>query len=127
MHGDAAGARSCSMDEIVALFSVFQMRRRILCRLRRRQQLFDSELLPGHCAGLFGAVCLNHLAERRDILHLGFNVSLAMFVGGVIGNALLRGAYMPLGNDLLITATLALLGMSVMALVLLVTYVKTEI
>jgi hypothetical protein len=75
---------------------------------------------------LFGAVCLNHISKRHDNVHLAFN-SLAMFAGGVVGNALLRGMQLPLGHELIITATLALFGMSVAALVLLFTYGRTEI
>jgi hypothetical protein len=65
---------------------------------------------------LFGAVCLNHLSERRDNVHLAFNV-LAMFAGGVLGNAMLRGLHLPLVNELVVTATLALFGMTVAALI----------
>jgi hypothetical protein len=66
------------------------------------------------------------LAERRDNFHFTFNVT-AMFAGGVIGNAMLRGLHLPLGNELVITATLALFGMSAMALVLLLAYHRTDI
>ena len=75
---------------------------------------------------LFGAVCINHYAERHDNVHLAFN-ALAMFAGGVLGNAMLRGMQLPLGNELLVTSTLALFGMSAAALILLVTYSKTDI
>jgi hypothetical protein len=50
-----------------------------------------------------------------------------MFAGGVIGNGLLRGLQLPLGNELVLTATLALFGMSVAALIMLLTYTRTEI
>ena len=75
---------------------------------------------------LFGAVCVSHLSQRHDNVHLAFNV-LAMFAGGVAGNAALRGTQLMLGNELVITVTLALFGMSAAAIVLLVTYAKTEI
>lgn len=75
---------------------------------------------------LFGAVCLNHISQRHDNVHLAFN-SLAMFAGGVAGNAVLRGIQLPLGHELIITATLALFGMSVAALALLFAYGRTEI
>jgi hypothetical protein len=75
---------------------------------------------------LFGAVCVSHLSERRDNTHLAFNV-LAMFAGGVAGNAALRGTQLLLGNELVITVTLALFGMSVAAILLLMTYGRTEI
>ncbi len=75
---------------------------------------------------LIGGASLNHLAERRDSFHLTFNVT-AMFAGGVIGNAVLRGLHMPFGNELVITVTLALFGMSAMALVLLLAYHRTDI
>jgi hypothetical protein len=75
---------------------------------------------------VFGAVCLNHLSERRDNVHLGLNL-LVMFAGGVVGNALLRGLQLPMNNEIVLTATLALFGMSVAALVLLLAYHRTEI
>ena len=75
---------------------------------------------------LFGAICLNHISQRHDNVHLAFN-ALAMFTGGVIGNALLRGMQLPLGHELIVTATLALFGMSVAALALLFTYGRTDI
>jgi hypothetical protein len=121
-----AEARGYSMDEIVAVLSMFQNAVGAFAGFGVDNSYSVASFCLVIALAIFGAVCLSHLAERRDILHLGFNMT-AMFAGGVIGNAMLRGAYMPLGNDLLITATLALLGMSVMALVLLVTYIKTEI
>ena len=75
---------------------------------------------------LMGAVGLNQMAERRDNFHLSFNVT-AMFAGGVIGNAMLRGLDLPFNNELVITVTLALFGMSAMALVLLLAYHRTDI
>ncbi|HUE47229.1 MAG TPA: hypothetical protein VMO81_13345 [Aestuariivirgaceae bacterium] len=75
---------------------------------------------------LFGAVCLNHISQRHDNVHLAFN-ALAMFAGGVAGNALLRGMQLPLGHELIVTATLALFGMSVAALALLFTYGRSDI
>ena len=75
---------------------------------------------------LFGAVCINHLSERHDNVHLALN-GLAMFAGGVLGNAVMRGTHLPLNNELVITATLALLGMSAAALVLLLTDARSEI
>lgn len=75
---------------------------------------------------VFGAVCVNHLSERHDNVHLAFNM-LAMFAGGMLGNAALRGTQLNLGNELILTATLALFGMSAAALVLLLTYAKTDI
>jgi hypothetical protein len=114
------------MDEVIALLSMFQNAVGTFAGFGVDNSYSIASFCMVIALAIFGAVCLSHLAERRDILHLGFNAT-AMFAGGVIGNAMLRGAYMPLGNDLLITATLALLGMSVMALVLLVTYMKTEV
>ena len=78
------------------------------------------------CLALFGAVCVSHLSDRRDNVHLTFNV-LAMFAGGVAGNAALRGTQLLLGNELVITVTLALFGMSAAAVLLLLTYGKTEV
>jgi len=75
---------------------------------------------------LFGAVCVSHLSKRSDNVHLAFNV-LAMFAGGVAGNAALRGTHVLLGNELVITVTLALFGMSAAAILLLVTYGRTEV
>ena len=75
---------------------------------------------------LFGAVCLNHLSQRHDNVHLAFNV-LAMFAGGVAGNAMLRGMQLPLGHELIVTATLALFGMSVAALALLFAYGRSDV
>ncbi len=75
---------------------------------------------------LFGAVCVSHLSERRDNVHLAFNV-LAMFAGGVAGNAALRGTQLLIGNELVITVTLALFGMSAAAVLLLLTYGRSEI
>jgi hypothetical protein len=75
---------------------------------------------------LFGAVCLNHFSKRHDNVHLAFN-ALAMFAGGVIGNALLRGMQLQLGHELIVTSTLALFGMSVAALALLFAYGRSDI
>jgi hypothetical protein len=75
---------------------------------------------------LFGAICLNHISQRHDNVHLAFN-ALAMFAGGVIGNAVLRGMQLPLGHELILTATLALFGMSVAALALLFAYGRSDI
>jgi hypothetical protein len=75
---------------------------------------------------LFGAICLNHISRRHDNVHLAFN-ALAMFAGGVFGNALLRGMQLPLGHELVVTATLALFGMSVAALALLFAYGRSDI
>ena len=75
---------------------------------------------------LFGAICLNHIAQRHDNVHLAFN-ALAMFVGGVVGNAVLRGTQLSLGHELILTATLALFGMSVAALALLFAYARSDI
>jgi hypothetical protein len=75
---------------------------------------------------IFGALCINHIGRRHDNVHLLLNV-LVMFAGGVIGNGLLRGLQLPLGNELVLTATLALFGMSVAALIMLLTYTRTEI
>ena len=74
---------------------------------------------------MFGAACLSHLSGRRDNVHLALNV-LAMFAGGVIGNAILRGLQLPMGNELVLTATLALFGMSAAAIILLLTYNRTQ-
>jgi hypothetical protein len=74
---------------------------------------------------LFGAACLRQLSDRRDNVHLAVNV-LTMFAGGVIGNALLRGLQLPLGNELVLTVTLALFGMSAAAIALLLTYNRTQ-
>jgi hypothetical protein len=74
---------------------------------------------------LFGAVCVNQYSERRDNVHLTINL-LAMFAGGIAGNAALRGLQLTLGIELVLTVTLALFGMSAAALVLLLTYSRTQ-
>jgi hypothetical protein len=114
------------MTDLVALFSVFQDAIGSFAGfgVDNRYSIASFSLLIA--LSFFAAFCLNHVAERRKTFHLSLSV-LAMFVGGVVANGLLRGTFLPLGNELLITATLALLGMSVMALLLLVTYLKTEI
>ena len=52
---------------------------------------------------IFGALCINHIGKRHDNVHLLLNV-LVMFAGGVIGNGLLRGLQLPLGNELVLVA-----------------------
>lgn len=74
---------------------------------------------------LFATACISHLADRTAPLHLGFNF-LAMFAAGVFGNAVLRGLHLPLGHELLVTATLTLAGMTAMAVALLFTYRRTD-
>lgn len=74
---------------------------------------------------LFGTACISHLAERTGGLHLAFNL-IVMFAGGVFANAVLRGVHLPLGHELLVTTVLTLIGMTATALVLLVTYRKTD-
>lgn len=90
----------------------------------------DSHSVASFCLvtalAMFGTLCLNYVSERHDNVHLSINL-VSMFAGGVTGNALLRGMQLPFGNELVLTGTLALFGMSVAALLLLVTYSKTEI
>ncbi len=49
-----------------------------------------------------------------------------MFAGGIAGNAAFRGLQLTIGNELVLTVTLALFGMSAAALVLLLTYSRTQ-
>ncbi|HUF44965.1 MAG TPA: hypothetical protein VMN43_06450 [Aestuariivirgaceae bacterium] len=113
------------MGQIVSVFSLLQDRISSFAGFG----IDDSHSVASFCVvvslALFGAVCLNHLSERHDNVHLAFNV-VAMFAGGVIGNALLRTLHLPLGNELVLTTTLALFGMSVMAVILLLAYRRTE-
>jgi hypothetical protein len=74
---------------------------------------------------MFGAACVSHFSGRRDNVHVALNV-LTMFAGGIIGNAILRGLQLPLANELVLTVTLALFGMSASAIILLLTYNRTQ-
>lgn len=114
------------MDQIVEFFSVFQSTIGTLAGFGVDDSFSAASFIVVLWFAVFGAVCLNHLSERHDNVHLAFNI-LVMFAGGVFGNAALRGIHLNLGNDLILTATLSLFGMSAAALVLLLTYAKTDI
>lgn len=114
------------MENIVALFTMLQGSIGTFAGFGVDDSHSVASFLLVISLSLFGAVCLNHLSERQDNVHLTLNV-LAMFAGGVIGNAMLRGLQVPLGNELVITITLALFGMSAAAVVMLLTYSRTEI
>lgn len=74
---------------------------------------------------IFGAQYLNRLTDRHTSFHLALSLS-TMFLGAIIGNALLRGIHMPLGHELLVTATFALFGMAATGLLLIFAYRKVE-
>jgi hypothetical protein len=114
------------MESIAEFFTWIQMSIGIFAGLGADDTFSVANFLAILWLALFGAVCLNHMSERHDNVHLAFNV-LVMFAGGVFGNALLRGMQLPLGHELIVTVTLALFGMSVAALFLLFAYARTEI
>lgn len=74
---------------------------------------------------IFGAQYLNRLTDRHTSFHLAVSLS-TMFLGAVVGNALLRSIHMPLGHELLVTATFALLGMAATGLLLILAYRNVE-
>lgn len=114
------------MDGIVAIFAVMQGAIGTFAGFGADDSHSLASFFMVVWLALFGAVCINHLSERRDNMHLAVN-ALTMFAGGVIGNALLRGTQLQLGNELVLTSTLALFGMSAAALVLLLTYSRTQL
>ncbi len=113
------------MENIAAIFSSLQASVGTFAGFGVDDSHSVASFLMVIALSLFGAVSISHMAERHDNVHLTFNV-LVMFVGGVMGNAMFRGLQLPLGSELVITATLALLGMSAAALALLVTYSRTD-
>ncbi len=114
------------MDKIAEFFIWIQMSVGTFAGLGADDTFSAASFLAIVSLSLFGAVCLNHIAKRHDNVHLAFN-ALAMFAGGVFGNAMLRGMQLPLGHELIVTVTLALFGMSVAALALLFTYGRSDI
>lgn len=74
---------------------------------------------------LFATACISHLADRTSPVHLAFNF-LAMLAAGVLGNAALRELHLPMGHELLVTATMTLAGMTGMAVALLFTYRRSD-
>ena len=114
------------MEGIAELFTWIQMSVGAFAGLGADDTYSVASFLAIVSLSLFGAVSLNHMADRHDNVHLAFN-GLAMFAGGVLGNAVLRGMQLPLGHELIITVTLALFGMSVAALALLFVYARIEI
>lgn len=114
------------MDWIVEFFSLIQGTVGAFAGFGVDDEFSVASFLIVVWFALFGAVCINHFSERHDNVHLAFN-AVTMFAGGVLGNAALRGVQLPMGNELVLTSTLALFGMSAAALILLVTYSKTDI
>ena len=113
------------MENVAAIFSSLQATVGTFAGFGVDDSHSVASLLLVIALSMFAAVSISHLAERHDNVHLAINV-LVMFIGGVVGNAVFRGLQLPLGSELVITATLALLGMSAAALALLVTYTKTD-
>ena len=113
------------MDSVVGVFALLQSTIGTFAGFGVDDSHSVASLLMVISLALFGAACLSHLSDRRDNVHLALNV-LTMFAGGVIGNALLRGLQLPLGNEVVLTGTLALFGMSAAAIGLLVTYNRTQ-
>lgn len=113
------------MEDIVAIFAWIQGSVGTFAGFGVDDSHSVASFLMVVSLALFGAAFVNQLCERRDNVHLAFNV-VTMFAGGVIGNAVLRGMQLPLGNELVVTITLALFGMSAAALFLLLTYNRTQ-
>lgn len=114
------------MDGIVGLFDTLQRYVGAIAGFGVNESYSVASFCLLVALSIFGALCISHIGKRRDNAHLLLNV-LVMFAGGVAGNAMLRGLQLPLGNELVLTVTLALFGMSVAALFLLLTYTRTEI
>lgn len=114
------------MDGIVEFFSLLQSTIGAFAGLGVDDSHSAMSFMMLAWLAVFGAICLNRLADREDNMHLALN-ALVMFAGGVLGNAMLRGVQFPLYNELVLTATLSLLGMSVAALVMLLAYGKTQL
>ena len=113
------------MDNIVAIMTVLQSTIGTFAGFGVDDSHSVASFLMVISLALFGAACLSHMSDRRDNVHMALNV-LTMFAGGVVGNALLRGLQLPLGNELVLTVTLALFGMSAAAVALLLTYNRTQ-
>jgi len=113
------------MDDVVAVFSLLQSMIGTFAGFGVDDSHSLASFLLVVSLALFGAACLGQLSDRRDNVHVALNV-LTMFGGGVVGNALLRGLQLPLGNELVLTVTLALFGMSAAAVGLLLTYHRSQ-
>ena len=113
------------MENVAAIFSSLQATVGTFAGFGVDDSHSVASLLLVIALSMFASVSVSHLAERHDNVHLAVNV-VVLFIGGVVGNAAFRGLQLPLGSELVITATLARFVMSAAARDLLVTYSKTD-
>jgi len=75
---------------------------------------------------VIGASYINSMAGRTRYLDSAVSVS-AMLIGGFAANALFPHVRLPFDNEALVAAIVGLGGMTVAGLMLLYTYIRTEV